>query len=672
MSIMTKNNTDTNKIVRDFIANIIDVYETEAIDLFLTNGTINVDTLLGHHLTKLTILYNVVYNHLFGTWATKKDVMSFYKDILNIKTNYKTFHVNLDVNLLNAILSHEPFFIARLGAIYKINTLRDIYVNALTRLNEPSPLTYICDMLQQKWKHRYNVKDVEIMTTSNILKTFIKYQLTNIQGDEQYDMIWKNITGYCPDTLQGKHLQTLDYEFMNKYEIIQYNLHKDNRFLLQLATFGIILKENNDITNSDIMTICKSVGQHSKKHVMVLSVDTETIEDYRFSYKLDRDFLFLIPKISTKFFLISNENRVSTKILCTIPSECLLISNNVLNVTPEQRSHFAFLLTQDPKMVSPNDSVYHFPAFSTSTKAFKFIKEVQLYIWREYHNLKCPFQTQNSRQSGMLFVNFVSLYLMKHTENILETLRTYKLTDKNEIVSIVCVDNRFNVMSLLSVLVSLYNVIKHEQIQSYNGIICTSHQAIDQYRSLIESLSLHHLITVKEVKGLNDIDLFHMELYNKVMKSVSFWNDLKCDKCIIVQDDGWLMNGKFIDDYLNYDYVGAPWTDVKDNDYIKKYINSQLVGNGGFSIRNVEKMKHICQTYEIEKKDLFYHNLNEIPEDVYFVKHLVKMGANVAPFDIARKFAIEQVMCVGAVGFHKFWMYNLPTETVKVFNSFLD
>jgi hypothetical protein len=48
------------------------------------------------------------------------------------------------------------------------------------------------------------------------------------------------------------------------------------------------------------------------------------------------------------------------------------------------------------------------------------------------------------------------------------------------------------------------------------------------------------------------------------------------------------------------------------------------------------------------------------------------MKANVAPFDIARKFAIEQVLSVNPVGFHKFWMYNLPIETVKILNSFLE
>ena len=251
-------------------------------------------------------------------------------------------------------------------------------------------------------------------------------------------------------------------------------------------------------------------------------------------------------------------------------------------------------------------------------------------------------------------------------------MRNYQKDLDSQNIRIVAVDNRYNIMTLLSVIVSLYNVVKHKQTKSFNCIIYTSNCCIDKYKTLIDDLSLSNLISLKVIKEFDDVEVFHMEVYNEVLKNEQFWDTLDSEKCIVVQDDGFLMNGKFIDDYLQYDYIGAPWADAKDNDYIKKHINPGLVGNGGFSIRDVEKMKHICRTYKDEKKSLFYHNLNEIPEDVYFVKHLVQMGANVAPFDIARKFAIEQVLSVNPVGFHKFWIYNLPIETVKVFNSFLE
>jgi hypothetical protein len=96
-----------------------------------------------------------------------------------------------------------------------------------------------------------------------------------------------------------------------------------------------------------------------------------------------------------------------------------------------------------------------------------------------------------------------------------------------------------------------------------------------------------------------------------------------------------------------------------------------MVGKGGFSLRNVGKMIEVCETYESDKKTLFYHNINEIPEDVYFVKHLHSMKGNIAPFEVARKFSVEQVMTNNPAGFHKFWLYNLPINVDRLFESFL-
>jgi Protein of unknown function (DUF5672) len=664
----------SQKIIKDFIANIIDIYDDDAIIIFINDGNINIDNIIHHHLTKLSVLYQVVFNHLYGTWATKKDFMSFCIDTLNIKKNYNTFNVTIDGNLVNAILAHPPFFIARIGALYKLNTLQDTVNTTVIRLNENST-SFICDIIQQKWKYRYNVMDVERLFVSNILKTFIKYQMNNVLSNKSHCDVWRNVSGFIPE---HKELNDKDYEYMNKYEVIQYHLHSDNRFLLQLASAVVIVKENNDFLDNDIYSIIKSIHQHSKKHVMMLSIDNEKIQKVRFSYRIDKDLYFILPKISTKFYLISNDKRLSAKVLCALPSECMLITNIPNELTPEQKSHFGLLLTSCIDKVSPQDSIYHFPSLRlerVSSDSLKLIEEIQQHIWKEYNNIKCPFKSQSSRHCGVLFVNFLSLYLHNNITNIIETLQKYSkdIRDfKGQYVAIVAVDNRCNIMTLLSVIVSLYNVVKNKQTKRFNCIIYTSNCCVDKYKKLTDGLSLTSLISVRVIEDFDDVEMFHMEVYNQVLKNEQFWNTLDCEKCIIVQDDGFLMDGKFINDYLQYDYIGAPWADAKDNEYIKKHINPGLVGNGGFSIRDVEKMKYICRTYKAEKNSLFYHNINEIPEDVYFVKHLVQMKANVAPFDIARKFAIEQVLSVNPVGFHKFWMYNLPIETVKILNSFLE
>jgi hypothetical protein len=84
----------------------------------------------------------------------------------------------------------------------------------------------------------------------------------------------------------------------------------------------------------------------------------------------------------------------------------------------------------------------------------------------------------------------------------------------------------------------------------------------------------------------------------------------------------------------------------------------------------------VCQTFVVEKKELFYYNVNEIPEDVYFVKCLKKSkGTKVAPFHVASSFAVEQVYNSNQneiIGFHKFWMYHSPMSALNIFkNAFL-
>ena len=658
------------KLVKHFVANITDIYDDDAIATFLNDGKLNIDNILNHHLTKLSVLYQVIFNHLYGTWATKKEFMLFCTNILNIKKNYNNFHVAIDVNLVNAILSHYPFFIARIGAVHKLNSIHDIATTAIQRLNETSCATYICDVIQQKWKYRYGAMDIEKMSASNILKTFVKYQLNNNVSLPEHSQVWKSTTGFLTE---HNELNIEDYDYMNKYEVIQYHLHCDNRFLLQLATYAVILRDNDDYSDDHTLNLIKSIHQHSKKHAIVLSVGVDKFNHTRFSYKIESDLYAILPRISTKLYLFSSDKVLISRSLCTVPNECMLITKNPSILTPQQLSPFAITLTPSISEVAPHQSIYHLPC-TNSWKLIDVVKDVHLSLWKEYNNLKCPSKLQNSRHCGVLFANFISLYLHKNSVHIHDILHEYNdVVDKYDTnVPIVAVDNRFNILTLLSVIISLYNVVKHKQNNGFYGVIYTSKQSIDKYKDIICKIGLSNLIQLRVHHTFDDIELFHMEVYNQVLKSEHFWKSLECNKCIIVQDDGFLMNGKFINHFLKYDYVGAPWADAKDNEYIKKNINHELVGNGGFSIRDVGKMIQICQTHITDKNSLFYHNLNEIPEDVYFVKYLVSMGANIAPFDVARKFAIEQVLSVNPVGFHKFWLYNIPSETVKVFDSFLD
>lgn len=672
------NTQSHSKLIKSFVANTIDIYHEQCIETFLKDGKLNIDVLVKHNLTKITIVYQAVWNHLFGTWATKKDVMSFYDDVLNIKWNYQNFLVEFDMNFLNAILAHEPFVLARMGVIHKMSSVRETYSNVVAKINasfEPPSVAFICDSLQQRWKHRFGVSDFDMMHLGSILKTFVKYQLNDNVVCEEDCKIWQSISGYMSEC---KEIDTTDLDALNKREVIQYYIHRDNRFLLQLAT-QVVLVADEDYCDKNNTFLIDAINKHLKKNAIVLRLneahDQEKCKTHRFDYQVTFDTYKLLPKIATKFYLLSDKERVSSLKLCTILSESFLITENARALTLEQNASFSFLMTTNINKVCPELNCYYMPLAVTHS-----FKEVATTVVADYFKQKSPFETNNARNNGLLYANFVLMYLNRYGDKVVKVLADYCNGETNsKSLPIVSVDNRFNALTLMAVVVSLYNIVRwpsnslEESGVGYKGCIYTSKSAKKQYIKLLEEMGLSQLVTVKVWKPFESIGVFHIEMYNDVMKSAEFWKSIGNDSemCLIVQDDGFLVNGVDFGKYLEYDYVGAPWADAKDNEYLKKFVNPEMVGNGGFSLRNVKRMIEVCERFEKEKYQLFYYNINEIPEDVYFVKHLKAIGANVAPFEVARKFSVEQIMTVDPVGFHKFWLYNVPAATEGLFKGML-
>ena len=147
--------------------------------------------------------------------------------------------------------------------------------------------------------------------------------------------------------------------------------------------------------------------------------------------------------------------------------------------------------------------------------------------------------------------------------------------------------------------------------------------------------------------------------YNILLTSVNFWNLFKGEKLLIYQEDS-IMFKNNINDFLIYDYIGAPFP---------KYVNDtpNLVGNGGFSLRNKTKMIHVINKISINdtifnSSTLHYmknSGLTTAPEDVYFSKNMqeLKIGI-VANYESALSFSTESVANKHSLGGHKFWIGN--------------
>jgi len=120
--------------------------------------------------------------------------------------------------------------------------------------------------------------------------------------------------------------------------------------------------------------------------------------------------------------------------------------------------------------------------------------------------------------------------------------------------------------------------------------------------------------------------------YNDMMMTTNFWNKVKGKKILSFQNDSILLKGG-IDQFLKYDYIGAPWIKPKEG---------YFVGNGGLSLRNKDKMIEIC---------IKNNNKSDIEmEDIFFIKNL--KGEGVADIETAYKFSMEDIFSEHAMGLH--------------------
>jgi len=129
-----------------------------------------------------------------------------------------------------------------------------------------------------------------------------------------------------------------------------------------------------------------------------------------------------------------------------------------------------------------------------------------------------------------------------------------------------------------------------------------------------------------------NIDPINQIEYSRfVLKEIG--NHIETDHFMCIQYDGMPINNLFWDDsYLNYDYIGAPWSWGPLN---------RRVGNGGFSIRS-KKLALECQNSAIIFNP---NNDNNYMEDLHicvmYAEYLESKGIKFAPINLASKFSAE-------------------------------
>ncbi|MFA6601578.1 MAG: DUF5672 family protein [Candidatus Paceibacterota bacterium] len=153
---------------------------------------------------------------------------------------------------------------------------------------------------------------------------------------------------------------------------------------------------------------------------------------------------------------------------------------------------------------------------------------------------------------------------------------------------------------------------------------------------------------------------------------------------LIIQHDGFILNPEaWTDDFLKYDYIGAPWLvsewSSKQFGVPRDFIGKHLVGNGGFSLRS-KKLTSLCAKLASSNAFKVYH-----PEDVALGVHYQKLlednGIEFAPLSVAKQFSFESddtnnVKWDGQFGFHGLfwtdiskWLEAHPEYNGKIVNN---
>jgi len=151
--------------------------------------------------------------------------------------------------------------------------------------------------------------------------------------------------------------------------------------------------------------------------------------------------------------------------------------------------------------------------------------------------------------------------------------------------------------------------------------------------------------TSLEANGFPRLSSANSSSYSKLLASRRFWTSMRAQHVLIFQMDSVLcsMSPWRAEDFLQYDFVGAPWID-------RWY--GMDIGNGGLSLRKVSTMIKITETFkfnETENEDIFF------ARGIYKLREADQSSVQIPPVHVAVKFSYEagELPRLASFGVHK-------------------
>lgn len=167
---------------------------------------------------------------------------------------------------------------------------------------------------------------------------------------------------------------------------------------------------------------------------------------------------------------------------------------------------------------------------------------------------------------------------------------------------------------------------------------------IDKHLALLPEGTGGRIYQPNGIRSLSD--------YNKLLTSKEFWEAIPFDKVLITQMDAEMLRSG-IEEFLEYDYVGAPW----------KF--QQHGGNGGFSLRTKKAMLDVIKNNPYQGESVHGY------EDVYFSNSLLFSDKwKLAPREVCKKFSCETIFEVETLGCHAIDKYFTNFDANLIRNQY--
>ena len=174
-------------------------------------------------------------------------------------------------------------------------------------------------------------------------------------------------------------------------------------------------------------------------------------------------------------------------------------------------------------------------------------------------------------------------------------------------------------MCQLSLRISLTNII-------FGAVKLFSSSAPKKKYPDIEHVSVNPITSVAE--------------YNRIIIE-DLHKYFETSHCLIVQADSFVVNAAlWKNDFLEYDYIGAPWSDkIQVNPNLVLNLDKNSVGNGGFCLRSrklveaTAKMNYASMNFPLKSEDIIICH--------YLYGEMVKKGIRFAPPKLAAQFSME-------------------------------